>query len=104
MARVKLIWTTEAEQDLQRIRQRIAKDSARAATAFANRIKRAVRRLRSFPELGAVVEERDNPELREILVGAYRVFYRWRKPDLRILMIFHSARSLTTEDYFLTDD
>lgn len=53
----------------------------------------AVDRLREFPESGRVVPEQDDPAVREVIVGAYRVVHEVR-PDGRVevLTVFHAAR------------
>jgi plasmid stabilization system protein ParE len=50
--------------------------------------------LRSFPELGRVVPERGEPNIREIVVGNYRVVYRFRREQktVEILRVWHGAR------------
>jgi toxin ParE1/3/4 len=94
MARIRTIWTAEAERNLEDIRRYIARDSPRTARSFTSRIIAAVRRLKDFPELGSVVEEYNDPSTREILVGVYRIIYRVERPIVRVLGIHHGAKLL----------
>jgi plasmid stabilization system protein ParE len=55
--------------------------------------------LRQFPELGAVVEERHDPEIREILCGSYRIIYRFHRPTVSVLAVYHGARMLGEDEF-----
>ena len=50
--------------------------------------------LKRFPEIGAPVEEFQLDGLRELLVGDYRIIYRYLDGVCRILLIAHGARDL----------
>lgn len=91
MARIR--WSVEATDDLAGIHARIARDSPRYAAATAGRIVAAVDGLAEFPEAGRVVPELDDPAVRELFQGAYRVVYEVR-PDgwVEVLTVFHGAR------------
>jgi len=74
----------------------IARDSQYQAKRVATLIVRATRRLKTFPESGAVVPELHDISVREIRVFSYRVLYRWRS-DLRqihILGVVHGSQIL----------
>jgi hypothetical protein len=45
-----------------------------------------------FPETGSIVEELDDPTVREILFGPYRIFHRFDGVKVQILVVVHSAR------------
>src|SRR5947209_1547262 len=95
MARMTPIqWTESARADLRAIYAYIARDSRVYARRHVNRIKRAVERIRRFPESGSVVEEWNRPDVREIFVGDYRIVYRFRTLVIEILAVFHGARRL----------
>jgi plasmid stabilization system protein ParE len=61
---------------------------------MVNRIKKAVGRLRRFPESGSWVPEWDRPDIREIFVGDYRIIYRIKPERVEILTVFQGARRL----------
>lgn len=92
---MRIIWSDRAIADLTEIRDFIAEDSAANAVAMVERLLDAAGRLALFPERGRRVPEApDLPELRELLVGSYRLIYRRRGERLEIVMVFHGRRNL----------
>ena len=87
-----LWWSLQALRDLEGIREYIALDSSRYADLVVERIIAAVERLRAFPESGRVVPERDDPQIREVIVRPYRVVYRHRKGEVEIATVFRASR------------
>ena len=51
-----------------------------------------VREIPKSPRSGRVVPEYDDPDLREKILGDYRVVYRIRKDTVEIVAICHGAR------------
>ncbi|MGA2073075.1 MAG: type II toxin-antitoxin system RelE/ParE family toxin [Terriglobia bacterium] len=94
MAQVR--WTPQAADDLESICLFIARDSAQLAVVFADRVLRATDRLASYPWLGRVVPELGAEDIREIIVGSYRIIYRLRKDAVHLLTLHHGARPLET--------
>ena len=92
MAEVK--WTPQAADDLEAICLFIARDAPQVAAAFAFRVLRATDQLAQFVRLGRVVPEWGIENIREIIVGSYRVIYRIRDEDAQILTVHHGARLL----------
>ena len=91
---MKVVWSIQSQDDLRKIREFIARDSPDTASAYIRRLKTSVRRLRSFPESGNVVQEVGNPSIREIYFGQYRIIYEVTPHRVEILAVFHSARLL----------
>jgi len=89
-------WTPQAADDLEAICLFIARDSARLASTFADRVLFATERLASYPRLGRVVPELGAEDIREIIVGSYRVIYRLRQDAVQLLTLHHGARPLDT--------
>ena len=89
---MQIVWSPQSLRDLQAIREYIAKDSERYADLTVARIFSAVERLLQFPHSGRIVPERDEPEIREIIVGRFRVVYRVRDPLLEVTTVFGAAR------------
>ena len=87
-------WTQQASFDLEGITSFIAQDSEYYASFFASKVLHSVERLIDFPESGRVVPESDNPEIREIILGNYRIVYRLNRNTTEILTICHGARLL----------
>ena len=66
---------------------------------MVERLRKAVGRLRRFPGSGTVVSEWDRPELREIVVGHYRVIYRLKERCVEILTVIDRARHLPDDSH-----
>ena len=87
-------WTTQAADDLELIAEFIAHDSPHYASLFVVDVLTAVERLERFPESGRIVPEKNDPKVREIILGNYRIVYRRRADVAEILTIHHGARLL----------
>ena len=96
-------WTPQAVDDLEAICLFIARDSPQLAAAFADRVLRATDLLESFPRSGRIVPELGIGNIREILVGSYRVIYRIRHDHVHLLTVHHGARLLDTTKIGATD-
>jgi plasmid stabilization system protein ParE len=94
MAQVR--WTAQAADDLEAVCLFIARDSPQLAAAFADRVLRATDLLASFPRSGRIVPELGIRNIREIVVGSYRVIYRIQREDVQLLTVHHGARVLDT--------
>ena len=90
----KVVWTLRSRDDLRNIAAFIGKDNPAAAIKLGDTIFQRVDSLQQFPELGRVVPERGRPEIREIVVGNYRIVYRVRHPQkvVEIWRVWHGAR------------
>ena len=89
-----IVWSPQALRDIESIRMYIAEDSPRVAELVVGRIIQAVERLRNFPESGRKVPERNDPEIREVIVPPYRVVYRVRGGTVEIATVFRASRLL----------
>jgi len=87
-------WTPQAADDLEAICLFIARDAPQVAATFADRVIRATDRLASFPRMGRVVPEFGIENIRELIVGSYRVIYRVREDEVHLLTVHHGARPL----------
>jgi addiction module RelE/StbE family toxin len=87
-----LIWSPQALRDLEGIRAYIALDSPRYADLTIRQVVAAVERLRAFSESGRIVPERDTPDIREVIVGRYRVVYRRKSGGVEIATVFRGAK------------
>ena len=89
----RLIWLRSARRDLREIQRYIARDSVTHAKAMIARIRSQAARLAEFPQSGRMVPEYRDPQVREIIVGSYRVIYRYSpEHDLvEILAAFHGS-------------
>jgi len=91
-------WSPQAADDLEAIRDYIARDSPHYAMLVVQRIMAAIDMLATSPTAGRVVPELRDPAVREVIVGAYRVIYRYRHDTVEIATIFHGARLLRKGD------
>ena len=98
MKKANVIWTPRSQADLREIQTYIARDAPDRAIAFVERVRDRVGRLRSTPQIGAVVPELGDPNIREVLLGNYRIVYREFDELLYVLTVFHSARLLRPDE------
>jgi plasmid stabilization system protein ParE len=68
-------WSLRARTDLQRIVRRIARDNPRAAEQWLRKIRDRARLAGRSPHLGRKVPELDRDDIREAIVGSYRLVY-----------------------------
>ena len=54
----------------------------------------AVERLSTFPLSGRIVPECEDPAIREIIFGRYRIIYRVQGDLVELLTVHHGARLL----------
>ncbi len=96
---VKVVWTQRALDDLKDIGDYISKDSFKYAKITLEKLVETESIIENYPLLGRFVPEINDKTIREIIKGNYRVIYQIRKEtSIFILTVFHSARSLTTEN------
>lgn len=92
MAR-QVAWTKTAWRDLERIADYIAEDSPGYAAALMRRIRDRARSLEEMAERGRVIPELEEPAVRELIVGSYRLI---NDAEVNILGLIHGARDLAT--------
>ncbi len=92
-------WSPQAADDLEAICLFIARDAPQVAAAFADRVLRATDQLAQFARSGRIVPEFGLDNIRETIVGSYRVIYRIRDEDVQILTVHHGARLLDSRDF-----
>ncbi|MBN2561670.1 MAG: type II toxin-antitoxin system RelE/ParE family toxin [Phycisphaerae bacterium] len=91
-------WTAQAADDLEAITEFISADSPYYAQLFAIDVLAAIERLTDFPQSGRKVPEINDPAIRELILGDYRIVYRLRSALVEILTVFHGARILNPSD------
>jgi toxin ParE1/3/4 len=90
----KVVWTETAWRDLEHTADYIAEDSPGYAAAFVRRIRDCARSLDDLALRGRIVPELGQPDVRELLIGSYRLIYEVHEKTLYILGLIHSARDL----------
>lgn len=91
---MKIRWTESAVEDLENIKNYISKDSEYYGLIMIGRILGAVEKLSRFPDVGRVVPEMRDANIREILFHNYRIIYKKDEGCILILAIVHGARDL----------
>ena len=95
---VKIRWTELSVDDLKSIRDYIAQDSVRYASITINRIYDRAQILSGQPLSGGIVPEFDDPKIRELIIGNYRLVYLIiNEESIEVLRIYNSARLLKKE-------
>ena len=90
-------WTVQALDDLDAICEFIARDAPRYAQLFAIQAFETIDRLAMFPLSGRVVPEINRKEIREVILGNYRIVYRLKEEETEILTVHHGAQVLTAD-------
>ena len=89
-----VVWTKLAFADLDAIYDYIAKESPFYAQKTVEGLISRVEFLTSFPEAGRQVPEYMRKEIREVIEGNYRIFYKLGKEDVFIIRVHHAARNI----------
>jgi toxin ParE1/3/4 len=89
-------WTEQAVGDLQAIREFIERDSPRYGRLVAERLFEATQRIEAFPMSGRIVPELGRADVREIIVGEYRIVYRLKSEAAILLTLFRSSQLFPT--------
>lgn len=89
-----VIITPRAQADFQEIVRFIRRDNPARARSFARELVLAAQQLGDWPEIGRVVPELGDPDVREIVHGAYRIIYEFHRDlqALYVLRFWHGAR------------
>jgi plasmid stabilization system protein ParE len=93
-----VVWSSEDLGKLDEIEKFIAQDNPQRADAFIDRLLEKGDLIASFPEMGRVVPEYSRSDIREILVGNYRIVYRATPAQIVILTIFEGHQALRSEE------
>jgi len=70
---VQINWTLQAKDDLKHIADYISKDSVIYAKRQVFKLRNRTKILKSQCHLGKIVPEVDNPDIRELIEGNYRI-------------------------------
>lgn len=92
---VEVKWTNQSIDDINNIAEFIAKDSVRYARLQVKIFFDACKILEQFPNAGRIVPEAGKENIRELIIGSYRIIYNIISPDsIDILTVHHSHRTL----------
>ena len=93
-----VIWSIPAKNDLKQIYDYIAKDSKYYATNVVENIFSKAENLDEFPEIGRVVPEIGDENVRELIIYSYQLIYEVVPNDVQIHAIIHGKRDFSSLD------
>lgn len=94
-------WTRPARLDLKQIRDYIARDSKFYAKKVSLEIVEKSEILNSFPEVGRIVPEIGDPNIRELFIYSYRLIYEILPTKIEILKMRDTSNTVRHDSCFL---
>jgi addiction module RelE/StbE family toxin len=92
---VEVKWTDQSIQDIDNIAEYISQDSVHYAELQVNDFFERAEILNEFPNTGRIVPEFKDKNIRELIVGSYRLIYIILGGErIDIIAVHHSARLL----------
>ena len=88
MAAIQIV--NSAKLDLMEIFKYVSKQSYQNAVMLVEAIKKEVIILQTYPEIGQIVREINNPSFRELKLYKYRIIYFIQDDVVSIITIHHS--------------
>lgn len=89
-----ILWSAQAEKDIEAIHAYIARDSEHYASLQLGRIIQRVVHAASHPLRGHPVHEHPASGLREVHSGSYRIIYREADEQLTVVTVVHMKQRL----------
>ena len=89
-------WSVPARNDLKQIHDYIAKDSEYYARNVIQEIVAKTETLAEHPEIGRIVPEIGDQNIRELIIYSYRLIYESSAADIEILAIIHGRRDFNS--------
>ncbi len=94
---MEVVWTAECFKDLSGIYEYYSRDNEFYAKQVVARIIDKGKQVAAFPKSGRKVPEIDNPNIREVFRGNYRIIYVITDQDIRILTVVHGAMDIRSK-------
>jgi len=91
---VKIRWSPTAIIHFAEIYNYISRGYEKYASIFAKKVMAIVKSIPDFPKAGRVVPEYDDENLREKILGNYKIVYREKKDAIEIVTISSGSRLL----------
>lgn len=95
---MKVVWTENSVQDLLIIKKYIAEDSPERSDRWIEELLEAGESLSALASRGRLVPELNQENLRELLIGNYRLVYRLSLKVIEILTVFEGHRQIRKDD------
>lgn len=85
-------WSGPAIRELEAALDFIALENRDAADRLAGAVHKAVSRLQRFPTSGRMVQELEDPNLREVIHAPFRVIYQQRDNTVEVLAVVRTEQ------------
>lgn len=96
-----VVWSERALNDISEIAEFIAKDCFQYATAQVSSFFEKVAQLENNPAFGRPVPELNEPAIRQLLCGSYRLIYELKNDqEISILTVHYQSRLLENNPAF----
>ena len=95
---MKVIWSPLAIDRIAEIASYIAEDKPHAAEKWIHKIFARTGQLVDFPESGHHIAETPRRDIRELVLGNYRIIYRVDLRQVSVLTVRHTKQILPLED------
>ena len=96
MART-LVWSPEAIEDVEAIAAYIERDSSWYAKAVVSKLVETAESIPEYPQIGRVVPELGDSNIRERLVHRYRLIYRLEESRVVVAAVIHGRQDFHSE-------
>ncbi len=90
----KIIWTEYALDCIERVASFIALDSEYYSKEFVHKIIEQIEALKTFSEMGRIVPELNDQNLRELVYQNYRIVYLVKNNSVNLIYIGHASKQL----------
>jgi len=97
---VKIIWSPLSIDRITEIAKYIAEDNLNAAEKWLEEIFNSVEQLQTFPQSGRIVPELNEPSIRDLLFGNYRIVYLIEEKHISVLTVRNVRQILPESDLF----
>lgn len=87
---MKLIWSSQASEDIEAVHDFLALKAPRAALDAVWQLYEAAELLRLHPRMGERIQSIGEEELRRVIVGRYELRYEPTAEAIHVLRIFHT--------------
>ena len=93
-----VIWTEPAKADLHHIYNFIAEDSKQYARNVAKKLVEKTEALDQIPNIGKVVPEIKDENVRELHLYSYRIIYEIKEQNIEVLAVIHKRRNFKSSE------
>lgn len=94
-----IFWSPLSIERLEEISDYIAQDNISAANKFVDDVFSKVEVLKGNVEIGRVVPELGQSNIREIIFRNYRIIYRYDSKRISVLTVRHFKQILPIDDF-----